>query len=310
MIQIYRCDLGKSRTGKEKRTHNQRSNFVSGDIACNVTSMAQALEFMGYYMVPYNNGYGLKDNGVNNIYKGTGVHPDGGTNWNAENLVNDLTITDQVEDYFYHFISTSSEAMQIFKDLSSYEYNEFIKMIQKDYPEATKLPSDKKVPYWYSDTSKYNAAVPTEIHRVFNACVNLYMQKFYYEKGINFPNKNFCEFKVLNFNGLINELKKCRPVVISVTFGTLNHVLTLVGVEIYVNIATGKETVTNLIADDTYGKFSFTPNKEGKQSYELYNIKNTKNFESTYGKDFKMNLTQFSSCWNKDNGCHIFYPPF
>ena len=55
---------------------------------------------------------------------------------------------------------------------------------------------------------------------------------------------------------IVKELTENKPVVVSVKFGDLNHVLTLTGVEIETENEGESWTPTRFFADDTFGKFN------------------------------------------------------
>ena len=120
-------------------------------------------------------------------------------------------------------------------------YNQFI----KERESQKNLPIEK--------CKFIDSYPPNEVHMVLSYAVN------------KFIGCNATYFKELaSIDEIIEQLTMSKPVVISVKFGNLNHILTLVGVELYEK---GNEwKVSKFFADDTYGKFNFETGKYEKVS--------------------------------------------
>lgn len=196
----FRCDINKT-------NYSQVNNVIEGNSACNITSMVQALDYMGYK---------LPEDELFPKFK-------------------------QAEDKLMYFCKTDKDVLNFYKEKMPAMYNQFI----KERESQKNLPIEK--------CKFIDSYPPNEVHMVLSYAVN------------KFIGCNATYFKELaSIDEIIEQLTMSKPVVISVKFGNLNHILTLVGVELYEK---GNEwKVSKFFADDTYGKFNFETGKYEKVS--------------------------------------------
>lgn len=95
---------------------------------------------------------------------------------------------------------------------------------------------------------------PNEVHAVLSYAANIFV-------GVD----NATYFKDnASIEDIIKELTERKPVVVSVKFGELNHVLTLTGVELETENEGESWTPVRFFADDTYGRFNMRTGKYDK----------------------------------------------
>lgn len=143
----------------------------------------------------------------------------------------------QPEDKLTMFCLTNEDVLDFYKKISPTMFNQWKTEFEKLKKEN---PNKELKDYVFKDSYP-----PNEVHSVLSYATN---------KWLGVENATF--FKTdLTVEDITKELIDMKPVVVSVKFGKLDHVLTLVGV----NIEKQNEgwTPISFIADDTYGKFDF-----------------------------------------------------
>lgn len=145
----------------------------------------------------------------------------------------------QPEDQLTEFCLTSPVVREFYGKLSPTMYNQWIEEMaenEKKYSSIKDFKFDKSYP-------------PNEVHAVLSFATNKWL-------GV----ENATNFRMdLTIEDITKELIDRKPVVVSVKFGKLNHILTLTGVKIERNDESW--TPISFYADDTYGKFDFRTGK-------------------------------------------------
>lgn len=169
----------------------------------------------------------------------------------------------QPEDKLIKFLRENNKVLKFYQKINPQYYREWKEGKKDSYP-------------------------PNEVHEVLSYGTNLFMGKTVTKFDYNFP-----------LNYLVREIINNKPVVMSGKFGGLNHIITLVGVEIYKESFENKEKeklilddVKNFIFNDPYGEtYNYNSGKNG------YNVRISKNRLAT---DFK-SLDNLTKKW-----CHTF----
>lgn len=145
---------------------------------------------------------------------------------------------EQPEDKLTMLCYTDEEVKEFYKKLSAPMYNQWIAEMDKIKNETPDLP--------LKDYRFIDSYPPNEVHAVLSFATNKFVGK---EDATYFKEKS-------SVQEIVKELTENKPVVVSVKFGDLNHVLTLTGVEIETENEGESWTPTRFFADDTFGKFN------------------------------------------------------
>lgn len=147
----------------------------------------------------------------------------------------------QPEDKLTLFCLTNPEVLEYYEKLSPTMYNQWI----AEFKKLKEANPDKDI----KDFVFKDSYPPNEVHAVLSFATNKFIGV---ENATNFRTD-------LSVEDITRELVDQKPVVVSVKFGKLNHVLTIVGV----NLEKQPEgwTPISFIVDDTYGKFDFKEQK-------------------------------------------------
>ena len=149
----------------------------------------------------------------------------------------------QPEDKLTLLCYTDPEVLDLYRKLSPPMYNQWKAELEALKKKDPTMPLEK-----YKFVDSYQ---PNEIHAVLNFAAN---------KFVGVENATF--FKAnSSVQEIVKELTENKPVVVSVRFGNLNHVLTLTGVEIETENNGESWTPIRFFADDTYGKFDMKTKK-------------------------------------------------
>lgn len=154
----------------------------------------------------------------------------------------------QPEDKLTMLCYTDEEVKGLYKKISAPMYNQWIAEMEKIKKANPNLP--------LKDYKFIDSYPPNEVHAVLNFAANKLVGKL-----------DATSFKAnATVEQIVKELTEGKPVVISVKFGSLNHVLLLTGVEIVSEDEGNSWTPTKFYADDTYGKFNMETKKYSKES--------------------------------------------
>lgn len=144
---------------------------------------------------------------------------------------------EQPEDKLTMLCLTDEEVLEFYKKTSPTMYNQWIEEMNKI---KNKNPDMELKDYKFVDSYP-----PNEVHAVLNFATN----KFVGCKDATWFKQNS------TIKEISEELVNQKPVVVSVKFGKLNHILTLTGIKIRKNETDDEWTPASYFADDTYGKF-------------------------------------------------------
>lgn len=149
----------------------------------------------------------------------------------------------QPEDKLTMMCYTDDEVLDYYKSVSYPMFQQWVGEVEKISKEKPNLP--------LKDYVFIDSYPPNEVHAVLSFAVNKFVGK-----------KDAARFNATSsVEEIVKELTERKPVVVSVKFGTLNHVLCLTGVEIESDDNGNTWRPINFFADDTYGRFNMETKK-------------------------------------------------
>lgn len=147
---------------------------------------------------------------------------------------------EQPEDKLTMLCLTDEEVLEFYKKVSPTMYNQWQEEMEKI--------KNKNHDLELKDYKFVDSYPPNEVHAVLSFATNKFV-------GC----KDATTFKQdSTIKEISEELVNQKPVVVSVKFGNLNHVLTLTGIKIRKDEDDENWTPISYFADDTYGKFDMT----------------------------------------------------
>lgn len=148
----------------------------------------------------------------------------------------------QPEDKLTMFCLTDEEVSEYYAKVAPTMYRQWLDELDKI---KKKNPDLQLKDYKFVDSYP-----PNEVHAVLSFATNKFIG---------------CEATYFKQNSTINEITEQliaqKPVVVSVRFGNLNHILTLTGVKIKKDDGEDSWTPVSYFADDTYGRFDMITKK-------------------------------------------------
>ena len=149
----------------------------------------------------------------------------------------------QPEDKLTMLCYTDDEVLEFYKKLSAPMFYQWVNETKKISEEN---PDLQLKDYVYKDSY-----APNEVHAVLSFAANKFVGK---------PDAStFIERS--NIQDIVKALTENKPVVVSVQFGKLGHVLCLTGVELESEDEGNSWTPIKFYADDTFGRFDMATKK-------------------------------------------------
>lgn len=153
---------------------------------------------------------------------------------------------EQPEDKLTMLCYTESDVLDYYDKLSPPMFRQWkaeLETIKENNPE---LP--------LKDYKFIDSYPPNEVHAVLSYAAN---------KFVGVDNATYFKDNA-SIEDIIKELTEGKPVVVSVKFGKLNHILTLTGVELETENEGESWIPVRFFADDTYGRFDVSTGKYDK----------------------------------------------
>lgn len=145
---------------------------------------------------------------------------------------------EQPEDKLTMLCYTDDEVLEFYKKISPPMFYQWV--------EETKRIAEKNPDLQLKDYRFIDSYPPNEVHAVLSFATNKFVGK-----------PDATTFKEdASVQDIIKELTEGKPVIVSVKFGNLNHILTLTGVELETENDGESWSPVKFYADDTFGRFN------------------------------------------------------